>query len=111
MKKENYYLEFHKKVGDDLLEIQNYIIDNFYDINAADRITNKLIKAFGDIVYSPESYQIIDNDQLANDMVRIKKIIKYNIYYQIKSDTVVILLVSSNRRSITNIFNELLSRI
>ena len=55
MKKENYYLEFHKKVGDDLLEIQNYIIDYFYDINAADRITNKLIKAFGDIVYSPES--------------------------------------------------------
>ena len=111
MKRENYYLEFHKKVGDDLLEIQNYIINNFYDINAADRITNKLINSFFDIVYSPQSYQIIENDQLASEGVRIKKIKKYNIYYQIKNDVVVILLVSSTRRSILNVINELARRI
>lgn len=111
MKKENYYLEFHKKVKNDLLDIQNYIIENYFDIYAADKLTNKFFKSFLDLTYLPDAYQFIDDNNLKLKGVRVKKIRRYNIYYKVEDDVVVILMVSNSKRSFMNVVDELVKRM
>lgn len=111
MKKENYYLDIHKKVTDDLLDIQNYIIETYYDIYAAERITKLFYKSFNDLLYFPDAFQFVNNWMLMASGVRLKRIRKYNIYYRIEENKVVILMVCSSRRLFSNIINELIQRL
>ena len=74
MKIERNLIVYTKKAENDLNEIYDYIIDEYYDIFSAKRTVDKIQKEINNLVYYPEGYPLIGVDN-----IRIKKTKKYFI--------------------------------
>ena len=111
MKTKNYIVEYTKKAKNDVDEVYDTIVSKYYDIFAAKKAADKINYAIYNIIPFPEAYPLIEDEFLKLKGIRVKKIRKYNIYYIVKDDVVVILMVSNSKRSFMNVVDELVKRI
>ena len=109
--KKDFKIEFYKEALNDIIEIEEYIIEEYCDIIAARKTIDRLFKSIKEIPPFVFSYPKVNNKYLKNENVYKKICGKFLIVFRIDNDIVEIIGIFTTARAKKNIINNLLNRI
>ena len=97
--------KFTDKAENDLDEILNYISNKLCNFQAANDLFNIIFKTIDNIIASPLSYPLLENEYVRNRNTRKAIIDNYNLYYVIESNIIVVLRIIYNKRDLSELIN------
>lgn len=111
MTKKNLKLEFYKEANEDIANIESYIIENYYDYNAAYKTITKIYTSICGIYQFPNSYPLVSNKKLSKFGVRKIRCGNYMAYFINCDKEIYIIGIFNNKMSINNIYRKIVERI